>query len=77
MQYCTRLLTNREPSIEFATDLEIKKLIHLARMEEEVVDEAFEKLDQSYFNKIYDQLRKKPGNKYDFLTKGGDFVQFV
>ena len=46
-------------------------------MEEEVVDEAFEKLDQSYFNKIYDQLRKKPGNKYDFLTKGGDSVQFV
>ena len=70
LEYCSNLLTNREPKEEYTEDIRMKKLIHQIRLGEEANDDM-EELAVSRFNKTYDALAKKPGSKYDFIVKGG------
>ena len=39
VEYCQKLLTNREPKEEFRQDLEMKRKIHNVRMKERSKDE--------------------------------------
>ena len=39
IEYCQNLLTNRDPKEEFIEDLDLKKMIHNVRMEEDIEDD--------------------------------------
>ena len=64
------MLTNREPKAEYVDDLELKKLIHQVRMSEDIEDDI--EFSQEIFKKSLDMLKKKSGNKYDFILKSGE-----
>jgi hypothetical protein len=51
-------------------DLELKKIVHLVRMEEEVENDI--EFSQDIFQKSIDMLKKKTGHKYDFILKSGE-----
>ena len=70
LQYCTDLLTNRKPKVQYEEDILMKELIHEIRMQE-VIKDDIEELTISRFDETYDALAKKPGSKYQFIMKGG------
>ena len=70
LQYCQELLTNRNPKDGFVADIEIKYQIHEARMMEKV-DDDLDSITEQMFEETFQALKKKPGNKYDFIMNGG------
>ena len=70
LEYCTNLLTNRSPKVEYEDDLTIKHLIHDVRMNEEVESDLYQ-LSFQQFNFSLETLSKKPGSKYEFIVNSG------
>ena len=70
IDYCHELLTNREPKPLYEEDIELKKIVHLVRMEEEVDNDI--EFSKEIFQKSIDMLKKKTGHKYDFILKSGE-----
>ena len=68
--FVKNLLTNREPSPGYETDLHIKRLLHETRMSEKL-DDDIEGLSIEMFNDSLKELCTKKGGKYDFLSKSG------
>ena len=75
--YCEALLTNREPREGFEQDIELKNLVHIVRMKERDPDDEHEEFSVDLFNKVYRELQRKPGKKYDFIVKGGPSLKAV
>ena len=70
LKFCKDLLTNREPSEGFETDMIIKRKLHDARMMEEYDDDVDE-ISLEMFNECLEYLWKKKGRKYEFIMKAG------
>ena len=70
LNYLVDLLTNKTVKEEYADVLNAKCELHFNRMEE-VIDEDIEELTSVQFEKTLIALSKKPGNKYNFITKAG------
>ena len=76
LDYVVNLLTRKSSDDKYTDVINAKKQTHFKRMEEEVVDDLDE-LPFSNFQKTLETLRKKPGNKYDFITKAGQSLQIA
>ena len=74
LQYCQELLTNRNPKDGFEVDIEIKYQIHEARMMEKV-DDDLDSITEQMFEETFQALKKKPGNKYEFIMNGGPAIK--
>ena len=70
------LLTKKPIDEEFSDEIRKKKSIHFERMEEKVED-YLDDLPFSTFQKTLDSLTKKPGSKYDYITKSGYSLQMA
>ena len=70
LNYCVKLLTNREPKEAYRETIEQLERDHEERMKEKV-EEDLEELPFDVFMKILNDLKNKPGGKYDFITKSG------
>ena len=71
--YCKNLLTNNKPDNEYAKDIEIKNLLHEARMAE-IDDEECPLEDEDFWEAIK-RFKEKGKSCYDFLTKAGEDFQ--
>ena len=69
IEYCQKLLTNREPKAEYKEDLELKKDIHRIRMEENIANDV--EFSNELFQNSLNMLEKKTGSKYAFILKSG------
>ena len=76
LEYCANLLTNAEPRDEFKDLVKYKEMIHKVRMEEKL-DNDIEELPYVKFEKIFNEMKRKPGNKYKFLTDGGHSLKMA
>ena len=70
LDYCTKLLTNREPKPDYKEDVLMKVDLHNLQMNEEIEDDC-EELSDEHFPKTYSFLTKKHNSKYEFICKGG------
>ena len=71
--YCQNLLKNKNPKEEFEDDLYWKHQVHKVRMEETIdTDMSF---SREMFDETLDSLRKKTGNKYEFIIKAGQSLK--
>ena len=70
LQYCQELLANRNPKEGFEADIDMKYQIHEARMLERLEDDI-EVITEQMFEVTFKALKSKPGNKYEFIMKGG------
>ena len=76
LDYCSDLLTNRNPKVQFVEDILMKELVHTIRMNDHSDDvDDLEELSETRFNKTYETLSKKSGSKYNFITKAGDSLK--
>ena len=57
LDYCHKLLSNREPSKDYCEDLDMKRSIHVARMQD-ISDHELEPLSKADFNAT---LKRYPG----------------
>ena len=69
LNYLKTLLINREPTDEYAKDIEVIRILHNKRMNERNVDE--EELSQKDFDSLVESLKKKNKLKYKFILNGG------
>ena len=69
VDFCKKILTNKNPKAEFEEDLEWKKRVHEVRMSEKIQNDI--KYTETMFHNTMKELRKKHRNKYDFIVKGG------
>ena len=76
LKYCVDLLTNKEPKKEYEDVTKYKEYIHSERMLE-LVEDDMEELPVTTFNKVYNDVCRKSGNKYDFLVKAGNGLKEV
>ena len=74
LQYCVDLLTNRKPKAEYEEEFNLKTIIHNIRMEEIIEDDILV-LTHNMLEATFSALEKKPGNKYNFIMKGGEAVK--
>ena len=65
LNYCTVLLTNREPKDKFKDDVELKRVVYAKRMNE-VIEEDID-FSTDIFEKSLKAIKQKKGNKYDFI----------
>ena len=70
LSYCCDLLTNRLPRTDFIVEIELKSLLHEVRYNE-VSEDDIQLLTIDQFHDTILALSKKPGSKYDFITKAG------
>ena len=71
LEFCCRLLTNREPNEAYRYDIEAKKNVHMLRMKSVgYEDPMFDDLSENLFNETYNRL-KKSSSKYNFIMKAG------
>ena len=70
LKFCSKLLKNRDPRLEFKEDVDAKILLHEIRMTERVENDV-EELTVEMFNKAMKTVWQKKGEKYDFIIKGG------
>ena len=75
LDYCSDLLTNREPKDDYKDDLEIKNLLHEVRMEETCDDNI--SLTFEMFKSSLLRLSLKHKNKYKFILEGGASLKNV
>ena len=74
--YCTELLTNRKPKVEFEEDLLMKEIMLQIRMNvDDDEDEEFKELSETRFEETYVSLFKRPGAKYNFIMKAEDSLK--
>ena len=69
VDYVSNLLIDREPKAEFAEDIKLKKQIHEVCMKERLVHEP--EYTEEMFNQTLKTLKRKAGNKYECILKGG------
>ena len=70
LDYCVDLLTPKPPPDKFADHVNRLKQLHFERMNETVEDDL-DDFPIDTFLKVFDQLSKKSGLKYKFITKAG------
>ena len=70
LRYCVQLLTNRLPNPEYVDQYELKKTLHLIRMQE-YIEGDIEELTWDMFHKSLRKISQKPGDKYKFILRGG------
>ena len=70
LEFCKKLLTNREPSEGYESDLELKRSLHNVRMEE-IIEEDIGHVSLEMFNKTVEELWKKKKEKYKFIINAG------
>ena len=71
LNYCINLLTNREPKQNYQQIIDMKEKLHRERMVEKL-DNDVEELSLQTYIKTLESLKKKSGNKYEFITKAGN-----
>ena len=76
LDYCTELLTNKEPEAEFEVDVGVKRLVHIERMAQMTADEHSILTDEQ-LEETFEKLSKKPGTKFSFITKGGESLKLA
>ena len=64
------LLKTKEPKAVYDAIYKYNEMIHGIRMKEKI-DNDFDELPEDIFRQTVEKLISKPGNKYDFLLKGG------
>ena len=69
VDYCQKLLKNREPKEEFRKDLETKKRVHNLRMKKNYDNDP--EFSREMFQEMIQRVKTKGGNKYDFVLKAG------
>ena len=74
LDYCNELLTNRKPKAGYEDDIFLKQVIHEKRMKE-IIQNDVDYLTYDKFEQSYDMIKKKPGDKYKFIIKGGEAVK--
>ena len=70
LAYLVNFLSNKQTQEQYAEELVAKKVLHFDRMME-VIEEDLEELSMEAFDKTLMALSKKPGNKYQYITKAG------
>ena len=70
LSYLSNLLKTKEPNDEYADIIARKKALHYERMLEQIPNDLEEMPLESFF-KTLENIQKKPGNKYEFITKSG------
>ena len=70
-EYLINLLRNKEPVGKYIEIVRNKESLHYERMKEKIPNDI-EELPVECFFKTLEKLKKKPGNKYDFITKSGN-----
>ena len=76
LKYCVDLLTKIPPSGEYKDHVESLKERHLRRMQE-VVEDDCDELERELFAKTCLDLAKKPGSKYNFITRAGTSLRMA
>ena len=69
LEYYKELLTNMKPKAEYVEDLELKRVIHEVRIDEQIENDI--EFSQTLFQKSLKMISKKPGNKYKFIVNSG------
>ena len=75
LEYCTNLLTNREPVPDFIEEISTKQSIHSERMIATHSKDEYDNFSEVWFNSTYERLSKKPGNKFQFIFKAGNSLK--
>ena len=76
LNYVVDLLSKKPTDGKYAEEINLKKTKHFERMEE-VVEDDLDELPLTTFQKTLELLNKKPGNKYDFITKAGQSLKMA
>ena len=74
LKYCVNLLSSKEPKKGYEEVAKYKEYIHNERMAE-LVDDDLEELPVETFAKIYNDVCKKSGSKYNLITKAGNSLK--
>ena len=70
LNYCVKLLTNREPKEKYLKYFQETQSLHKARMNEHFENDVFE-LTQEMFQVSIKSITSKPGKKYNFIIREG------
>ena len=76
LNYCVKLLKDREPKEGYREVVQEKDILHNERMKEKVVDDI-EELPIEVFNKTLNILKNKYSKKYEFITKAGSSLHLA
>ena len=76
LNFVVDLLKTKEPKEKYAAMVTERKDLHYKRMEEKIPNDL-EELPEESFHKVLESLMKKPGNKYEFITKSGSSLKFA
>ena len=58
LEYCQKLLTNREPKRQYAEDISLKHWVHSVRMNEVILNDA-DYLSEEMFEYTFQKLKEK------------------
>ena len=70
VEFCERLLRNREPKDEYSHVIKSYERLHTERMQE-LIEGDIDELPLSAYNRVLEIIKKKPGEKYQFIKKAG------
>ena len=70
LEYCVNLLSTKPPKAGYEQIFKDNEMMHNIRMKE-IIENDIEELPIEIFHETIKRLKSKPGNKYDFLIKGG------
>ena len=73
LEYCSNLLTNREPDSDYLVDVGVKRYSHEQRMVHMEDDDT--ELTDTQIQETYVMLARKPGSKFSFITEGGESLK--
>ena len=76
LDYCVNLLSTKEPKSGYEEIFSNNERMHKIRMKEKVINDI-EELPDEVFLETLQKLKLKPGNKYDFLIKGGNGLKMA
>ena len=76
LKYCVELLTNRTPKEEYRELFKEKEGLHWLRMSESIENDL-EELTPEMFDKTLNMISRKPGEKYNFILKGGKSLKML
>ena len=74
LNFVVDLLKTKKPKDKYTELVAKRKELHYERMLE-VIPDDLEELPEESFHKIYESLTKKPGKKYEFITKSGSSLK--
>ena len=75
LNYCVKLLTNREPGLDFEPDIEMKRSVHRLRMQQIERFDDYDTLPYDHFVATYDRLSHKAPAKYPFIMNAGSSMK--